>query len=183
MPARKRAASTKNDEPPAKKQKTTRELIVGEEAQDFTLTDDSGTERSLKDFAGKQLVIFFYPKDNTSGCTTEACSFRDNYETFQKNNVEVVGVSIDSVKSHANWKKKKEFPFLLLSDEDLELINLYGMKSPRGKGAKRATVVIDEEGKIEKVYASKVDPKTHVNQILADLGIEREGESSTDEDE
>jgi peroxiredoxin Q/BCP len=146
-------------------------LKEGDKAPGFTSKNENGLEVSLKDFKGKKLVLYFYPKDNTPGCTSEACDLRDNYKTFQKQGYEILGVSPDSAKSHQKFIDKYELPFSLLADEDHSVAEAYGAwgeKSMYGKkymGILRSTFVIDEKGKIEKVI-EKVDTKAHTTQIL-----------------
>jgi peroxiredoxin Q/BCP len=143
-------------------------------APDFTLPDQNGTERSLSDWAGTWLVLYFYPKDDTPGCTKEACSFRDEYELIKEAGAEVVGVSKDSPKSHKKFAEKYKLNFTLLSDESGEMIKAYGAwseKSMFGKtymGIQRMTVIIDPDGNIVHEYP-KVTPKDHAVQILKDL--------------
>ena len=146
-------------------------LEVGEKAPDFTAQTDGGETVKLKDFKGKKVVLYFYPKDNTPGCTTEACDFRDNYAALQKKGAVVLGVSPDSVKSHDKFKAKFELPFPLLADEDHAIAEAYGAwqeKSMYGRkymGIVRSTFVIDEKGKIAEVY-EKVKVKGHVADVL-----------------
>ena len=149
-------------------------LNVGDMAPEFLGTTDSGEEVSLKDFPGKKVVLYFYPKDDTPGCTREACSFRDNIGTLQEKNAVVVGVSVDSVKSHQKFKEKYELPFLLISDQDKELVQAYGVwkeKVNYGRkymGTERTTVVIDEQGRIARIFNNvKVDG--HTDQVLEAL--------------
>jgi peroxiredoxin Q/BCP len=146
-------------------------LKVGAKAPDFKGIDQNGNTVSLKDFKGKKVVLYFYPKDNTPGCTAQACNLRDNYSALQKQGFEIIGISSDSVKSHQNFIKKFELPFTLLSDPDQTIQNLYGVwgeKSMYGKtymGTIRTTFVIDEKGKIEEVI-EKVNTKEHSAQLL-----------------
>ncbi|HSP11360.1 MAG TPA: thioredoxin-dependent thiol peroxidase [Salegentibacter sp.] len=146
-------------------------LKEGDKAPDFKAEDQDGNIVQLSDFKGKKLVLFFYPKASTPGCTAEACNLRDNWEQFQNKGYAVVGVSADSKKRQANFKNKYEFPFPLLADEDKEVINAYGIWGPKkfmGKeydGIHRTTFIIDEEGKIEEVI-KKVKTKEHTAQIL-----------------
>lgn len=149
-------------------------LKVGGKAPDFTLQSGNGETISLKDFNGKKVVLYFYPKDDTSGCTAESCDFRDNIKKFEKKNTVIIGVSADSVKSHQKFTDKHELPFTLLSDETKEMLNDYGVwqeKSMYGRkymGIVRTTFVIDEAGKIEKIY-EKVKVPGHVENVLEDL--------------
>jgi len=149
-------------------------LEVGMKAPDFTLPDKNGNEVSLSDFLGKKVVVYFYPKDNTSGCTKQACAFAGAYSEFKAKNVEVIGISKDSVASHVKFAEKYELPFVLLSDPELKAIEPYGVwqeKKMCGKvsmGVVRTTFVIDENGMIEKVMP-KVKPDTNAAEILAEL--------------
>ena len=146
-------------------------LKVGDKAPNFEAVDQHEKTVKLSDFAGKKLVVFFYPKASTPGCTTEACNLRDNYQTFLAQNYEVVGVSADSVKRQANFANKQELPFSLLADEDKKVIEAFGVWGPKkfmGKeydGIHRTTFIIDENGIIEEVIA-KVKTKEHTAQIL-----------------
>ncbi|MFA5803496.1 MAG: thioredoxin-dependent thiol peroxidase [Melioribacteraceae bacterium] len=146
----------------------------GKKAPVFKLFDQDGKVHSLKDYAGKKVVLYFYPKDNTPGCTTEACSFRDEFAVFKKSNSIILGVSADAVKSHKNFSDKFSLPFPLLSDESKEMIEKYGVwkeKSMYGKkymGIERTTVVIDEKGKIKKIF-SKVKVDGHTKEVLEAL--------------
>lgn len=149
-------------------------LEVGTKAPGFTLLDKENKEVSLSDFAGKKVVLYFYPKDNTPGCTRQACAFAGAYAGFRAKDVAVIGISKDSVKSHAKFAEKHELPFVLLSDPDLEAIQAYDVwkeKKLYGKvsmGVVRTTYIIDEEGNIEKVMP-KVKPDTNAAEILAYL--------------
>lgn len=140
----------------------------------FTLLDQTGTERSLKDYARQWVILYFYPRDDTPGCTTEACSFRDEYDYLQEQGIVVLGVSKDSVKSHAKFAEKYNLHFPLLADEDHAVIEAYGswgLKKFMGRefmGIFRQTFIIDPKGNIAKVYP-KVTPKEHIGQILKDL--------------
>jgi thioredoxin-dependent peroxiredoxin len=149
-------------------------LQEGTMAPDFTLPADGGGEVSLSDYRGKKVVLYFYPKDNTSGCTTEACGFRDDYSQLLAAGAAVLGVSPDSVKSHVGFKSKYSLPFALLSDPDHEVAEAYGAwgeKKMYGKtyeGILRTTFLIDEEGRIIKVFP-KVKPAGHSQEVLAAL--------------
>lgn len=149
-------------------------LKPGDKAPDFSLTADSGEKISLKDLRGKKVVLYFYPKDMTSGCTQEACDFRDSIKKFEKKNTVVIGVSPDDTKSHNKFKDKYELPFTLLSDETKTMLNDYGVwqeKSMYGRkymGVVRTTFIIDEKGKIEKIY-EKVKVPGHIEEILQQL--------------
>ncbi len=139
-------------------------------APQFTLPDQNGNRISLKDFNGKKVVLYFYPKDNTPGCTKEACDFRDSIEEFKKIKAVVLGVSPDSVESHKKFAEKYDLPFPLLSDPEKKVLNKYGVwkeKSMYGRkymGVERTTVVIDEQGKIIKIFP-KVKVKGHVEEV------------------
>ena len=147
---------------------------VGKKAPQFTLSDSDGNKVSLKDYLGQKIVLYFYPKDNTSGCTKEACDFRDSIAQFKKLKVAVLGVSKDSQSSHIKFRDKYDLNFPLLSDVDTKVIQKYGVwkeKSMYGKkymGVERTTFLIDEKGKIEKIY-KKVKVSEHVEQVLKDL--------------
>ena len=146
-------------------------LPVGTKAPDFTLKDKDGNEVSLSDFAGKKVVLYFYPKDNTSGCTAEACDLRDNYERFLAQGYSIVGVSKDSADSHRKFAQKHSLPFPLIADTDRKILQDYqawGEKTLYGKkteGTLRKTYVIDENGVIVDII-KKVDTKAPTAQIL-----------------
>ena len=146
-------------------------LEVGTKAPEFTLPDKDGNPVSLTDFAGKKVVLYFYPKDNTPGCTRQACAFAGAYEEFKKLNVVVIGVSKDSAASHQKFAEKHGLPFILLSDPELTAIQAYGVwqeKKLYGKvsmGVVRSTFVINENGMIEKAMP-KVKPDTNAAEIL-----------------
>lgn len=146
-------------------------LKQGDKAPDFTLYDKDGKEVTLSSFAGQKVVLYFYPRDNTPGCTREACAFAGAYAGFKQRNVEVIGVSKDSVKSHANFAEKHELPFILVSDPELVAIQAYDVwqeKKMYGKvsmGVVRSTYVIDENGVIEKVFP-RAKPDTNAAEIL-----------------
>ena len=149
-------------------------LEIGMKAPEFTLNDKNGESVSLSDFLGKKVVLYFYPKDNTPGCSRQACAFAGAYEDFQKKGVVVIGVSKDSVASHQKFAEKYQLPFILLSDPKLEAINAYGVwqeKKMCGKvsmGVVRTTFLIDEKGMIEEIMP-KVKPDTNAEEILARL--------------
>ena len=151
-------------------------LETGKAAPSFTLPADSGNDISLSDYKGKKVILYFYPKDNTSGCTLEAQAFRNHRDAFLKNGYVVLGVSRDSIKKHCNFLDKNELNFPLLSDEDETVCNLYGVlkeKSMYGRkymGIERSTFIIDEEGRLVKEYRN-VKAATHVDDLLEDLGI------------
>ena len=152
-------------------------LEVGTKAPEFTLPDKDGNAVSLADFAGKKVVLYFYPKDNTPGCTRQACAFAGAYEEFKKINAVVIGISKDSVASHQKFAEKHGLPFILLSDPELTAIQAYGVwqeKKLYGKvsmGVVRSTFVIDENGMVEKVMP-KVKPDTNAAEILTYLKME-----------
>ncbi|NSW51199.1 MAG: thioredoxin-dependent thiol peroxidase [Anaerolineae bacterium] len=145
-------------------------------APDFSLLDQDGVERTLSEYRGKPVVLYFYPKDDTPGCTTEACEFRDDYDEYRKAGVTVLGVSPDSPKSHAKFKAKYNLPFTLLADEEHAVCDAYGvwvLKKMYGReyyGVARTTFVIDADGVIRKVF-EKVTPKGHSAEILAALAV------------
>lgn len=149
-------------------------LETGNKAPDFTLTDKDGREVSLKDFRGKKVVLYFYPRDNTPGCTRQACAFAAVYNDFKKLDVQVIGISKDSTASHIKFAEKYSLPFVLLSDPDRKAIEAYGVwqeKKTAGKvsmGVVRTTFIIDEKGFIEKVMP-KVKPDTNAAEVLACL--------------
>ena len=149
-------------------------LTVGTKAPDFILNDQNGAEIRLSDFLGKKVVLYFYPKDNTPGCTRQACAFAEAYNAFKELNIVVIGVSKDSVASHVKFAQKFELPFTLLSDPELKAIEPYGVwqeKKMCGKtcmGVVRTTFIIDENGMIEHVMP-KVKPDTNAQEILAYL--------------
>ncbi|MFY7758054.1 MAG: thioredoxin-dependent thiol peroxidase [Flavobacterium stagni] len=146
-------------------------LQKGDKAPNFSGKDQDGTTHTLADYAGKKLVVFFYPKANTPGCTAEACDLRDNYARFEAQNYALLGVSADSAKAQSSFKNKYEFPFPLLADEDKSVIQAFGVWGPKkfmGKeydGIHRTTFVINEEGIIEEVITD-VKTKAHAAQIL-----------------
>ena len=146
-------------------------LEVGALAPDFTLNDQNGNAVSLSDFRGKKVVVYFYPKDNTPGCTRQACAFAQNFDGFRQLDVPVIGISKDSVASHLKFAQKYELPFTLLADPDRAAIEPFGVwqeKKLYGKvsmGVVRSTFIIDEDGKVEKVMP-KVKPDTNAAEIL-----------------
>jgi len=146
-------------------------LAIGDAAPDFVVNDQNGNPVKLSDYKGSKVVLYFYPKDNTPGCTMESCNLRDNYPDFKKNGYEILGVSKDSEKSHQKFISKFELPFTLLADTELKIHNLYGTwveKSMYGRkymGTARVTFVIDENGIVEDII-EKVNTKDHTSQIL-----------------
>jgi len=151
-------------------------LQAGIQAPEFTLQDQSGNEHNLTQYRGKWVVIYFYPKDDTPGCTKEACSFRDNFEALKERGIVILGVSKDTVVSHKKFADKYNLSFPLLSDESLEMIRNYeafGKKKFMGKefdGIFRITYIVDPEGIIRKVY-EQVKPEEHAQEILRDINI------------
>ncbi len=149
-------------------------LSVGDAAPDFSLPDAEGKLYSLADLKGQRVVLYFYPRDNTPGCTKEACGFRDSYETYQSQDILVLGVSTDDAKSHSKFTTKYNLPFPLLIDEGgavASQFGVYGLKKMMGKeymGVTRSTFVIGPDGTLEKIYL-KVKPETHAETVLADL--------------
>lgn len=149
-------------------------LKAGDKAPDFEFRGSTGKTLNLSSFRGKKLILYFYPKDNTPGCTAEACDLRDHYAELTEKGFEVVGVSADSEKSHAGFKSKYSLPFELISDSDKTILESYGVwgeKKMMGRtymGIHRVSFVIDEKGLIEKIY-TKVNTKEHTAQILADF--------------
>ena len=143
---------------------------VGSKAPDFALTSQSGKMVDLRDFLGqKPVVLFFYPKDGTPGCTKQACSFRDDYEQFAKLDAEVVGISSDSVESHRGFAAEHDLPFTLLSDEEGRVRRLYGVPSTLGLFPGRVTYVIDEEGVVKHIFSSQLGVEKHVEEALEAL--------------
>jgi len=146
-------------------------LKKGDAAPDFAGLDQDGKKIELSDFKGKKLILYFYPKDNTPGCTSEACDLRDNYDMWLAKSYQVVGVSPDSQKSHQKFIEKHKLPFPLIADEDKTIIKAYGAWGPKKlygreyEGLLRTTFVIDEKGIIQEVF-TKVKTKDHTNQIL-----------------
>jgi peroxiredoxin Q/BCP len=150
-------------------------LKVGNKAPAFTLPNQDGKKVSLKDFLGKKVVLYFYPKDNTPGCTKEACDFRDTFPKFEKSNAVILGVSPDTPESHKKFIEKHNLNFTLLSDTEKKVLEKYGVwkeKSMYGRkymGVERTTVIIDENGRIEKIFP-KVKVKGHAEEVLKALG-------------
>jgi peroxiredoxin Q/BCP len=141
----------------------------GDAAPDFDGPTSDGSRLSLKDFVGKKnVVLYFYPKDDTSGCTKEACSFRDNLGTLRGMGAEVIGVSLDSVQSHKKFASKYKLPFPLISDKEKRIANAYGVLKEAGASASRITFIIDKAGKVAKVFP-KVDVTKHTEEVVAAL--------------
>lgn len=149
-------------------------LKIGMTAPNFSLPDKDGKIINLTDFLGKKVVLYFYPKDNTSGCTKQALAFKENYEEFLSRGITVIGISKDSMKSHQSFISKYDLPFILLSDTSLEVLQKYGVwqeKKMYGKpymGVVRTTFVINEEGLIEKIY-EKVKPEENAKEVLCEI--------------
>ena len=149
-------------------------IKAGVEAPDFTLLDETETQHKLSDYRGKPVVLYFYPRDDTPGCTVEACSFRDDYPEYGKAGVVILGISPDTPKKHAKFKEKYHLPFSLLADQDHKVCERYGVwgrKKRMGReydGVFRTTFLLDREGKIVKVFEN-VSPKGHSAEVLAAL--------------
>ena len=153
-------------------------LQVGDLAPDFTLPDQNGESVQLSSLKGQRVILYFYPKDDTPGCTKEACNFRDRWERFQENNIKVLGISKDNATSHTKFISKHSLPFTLLTDEEpcavASLYDSYGLKKFMGReymGIMRHTVVIDAQGRIERLYF-KVKAATMADTLLSDLGLD-----------
>lgn len=149
-------------------------LKAGDKAPDFNITDQYGKVHNIADYKGKKVILYFYPKDMTPGCTIESCDLRDNYSVLKKRGFEVIGISADTEKRHQNFIKKYDLPFNLLADTEKKVLNRYGVwgeKKFMGRtfdGIHRTTFIIDENGVIEKII-NKVKTKDHTQQILAEL--------------
>jgi thioredoxin-dependent peroxiredoxin len=151
-------------------------IETGQEAPDFTLKDQNGEHHSLKDYRGKNVVLYFYPKDMSSGCSVEAKSFRDDLEKFEKKNAVILGVSADDVESHKQFETKERLNFPLLSDEEKKVVQDYGVyvnKNPESEGEssmgiRRTTFLIDEYGMVSKIFPD-VDVNIHSKELLAEL--------------
>lgn len=149
-------------------------IEVGKKAPDFTLLNQDGKKIKLSEFAGKNVVLYFYPKDNTSGCTAEACNFRDAFPQFSNLDAVIIGISPDSVESHKKFADKYKLPFVLLSDIDKKVVEKYGVwkeKSMYGKkymGVERTTYIIGKDGKVKKVF-QKVKVPNHHNEVMETL--------------
>lgn len=150
-------------------------IKIGDAAPEFTLKDHNAKEHALRDYRGKWVLLYFYPKDDTPGCTIEACSFRDNINAFKKHNTVVLGVSVDTAKSHAKFVRKFTLPFTLLADDKKELVKIYGVwgeKNFMGRdymGTIRTSFLINPDGIIKKIYEG-VNPKRHIAEVLIDVG-------------
>lgn len=151
-------------------------ISAGIPAPEFEMLDDTGASRKLSDFRGKNVVLYFYPKDDTPGCTKEACNFRDDYSAYEKAGVVILGVSPDSMESHVKFKKKFQLQFPLLADDEHKVCDAYGVWGPKkfmGKeyeGVLRTTFLIDTGGTIKKVYEN-VRPAEHSSELLGELGL------------
>jgi peroxiredoxin Q/BCP len=149
-------------------------LKIGDKAPEFTLPSDQGTRVSLKDFHGKKVILYFYPKDDTPGCTREACDFRDEFQTFGQSNAEIIGISKDTPERHQKFKTKYGLPFILLTDSNADVCEAYGVinkKSLFGRsflGIQRSTFLIDEQGIIRGIWR-KVKVNGHTKQVLDEL--------------
>jgi thioredoxin-dependent peroxiredoxin len=149
-------------------------LKEGDKAPEFTVATNGGGKVSLSDYKGKNVILYFYPKDNTPGCNTEACSFRDHWDDFKKKGAVVLGVSTDPVKSHDKFVEKFKLPFTLLADDDKSIVQAYGVWGPKTfmgvkyTGTSRVTFLIGPDGKIKKIWP-KVKPAEHVAEVLAAL--------------
>lgn len=141
-------------------------LNVGDLAPDFDLQDQNGDTHSLKDYRGEWVLLYFYPKDDTPGCTKEACSILDNFPNFQKLKIKVLGVSTDSIESHQKFAEKYDLPFTLLADPKKEAVSAYGVRG--ALGTKRVSFLMDPEGKIARIY-DKVKPAYHAQEVLEDM--------------
>ena len=150
------------------------ELHIGDKAPDFKLKDQDGKEHSLSSYSGKSVLLYFYPKDDTPGCTTEACGMRDNFSAFEKLGMVILGVSADSAKSHQKFSKKYKLPFPILSDEEKEVVRMYGVwgkKKFMGReydGIQRTSFLINGSGNIEKIYED-VKPARHAKEVIDDF--------------
>jgi thioredoxin-dependent peroxiredoxin len=149
-------------------------ISANQPAPDFVLKDENGIERSLADYKGKPVILYFYPKDDTPGCTTEACSFRDDYSAYDEAGVTILGVSPDSPKSHTKFKAKYNLPFTLLADEDHQVAEMYGVWGPKKymgreyEGIYRTTFLIDASGNVQQVFEN-VKPAEHSAELLETL--------------
>lgn len=155
---------------------TTVKLRIGDQAPDFSLPSQTGESVSLKDFLGKKnVVLYFYPRDFSPGCTTEACTFRDSYESFKDEGAEVIGISSDARESHAGFASVYRLPFILLSDKDGAVRKLYGVSKTFGMLPGRTTYIIDRNGIVRHIFTSQFMPKAHIDEALRALKyIDRE---------
>jgi peroxiredoxin Q/BCP len=144
-----------------------KKINVGDQAPDFTLPDQDGKKMSLNNLIGKKaIVLYFYPKDNSPGCTSQACTFRDQYEIFKDHGAEVIGVSSDSVESHKQFQLKYNLPFTILSDTNGKARKLYGISSTLGLIPGRVTYIIDKKGIVRYIFSSQIHAKAHVDNAL-----------------
>jgi thioredoxin-dependent peroxiredoxin len=139
----------------------------GEKAPEFTLPDQNGNKHSLSDYAGKWMLVYFYPMDDTSGCTAEACSFRDNLPKFQNMGVEIIGISKDPVESHKKFEEKYALPFTLLSDENRQILGLYGVWDEEAQDTNRTSFLVAPDGIVAKVYENVI-PEVHAEEVMRD---------------
>ena len=155
-------------------------LAIGEQAPEFALKDETGTTRTLANYRGKWVVLYFYPRDNTPGCTKEACGFRDRYPDFSNADIQILGVSADTLAAHQKFSNKLSLPFPLLCDPDAVTAKAYGSYGPKkfmGKsyeGIFRQTFIIDPQGQLAKIY-TKVKPEPHAAEVFADLVMLQQG--------
>ncbi len=150
-----------------KEKSNTGNVKIGDRAPDFTLDSQSGDKVRLKDFIGKKIIVlYFYPKDGTPGCTAEACSFRDNYDVFKNAGAEVIGISSDAVESHSAFVLKYNLQFILLSDKDQTVRKLYGVPSTLGLLPGRVTYIIDKKGIVRHVFSSQFNATKHISEAL-----------------
>ena len=153
-----------------------KKIEVGKIAPGFTLSDQDGKERSLADYHGRWVLLYFYPKDDTPGCTKEACSIRDSFPDFSKLKAEVIGISVDSVASHKKFVKKYNLPFTLLADIEKKVVELYGVWAKKKfmgreyEGTLRSSFLIDPNGKVAQIY-EEVKPEMHADEVLKDLRL------------
>ena len=158
--------STQNNQTPPAKGK----VQVGDKAPNFTLPNNAGAQVSLSDFLGKKdIVLYFYPKDNTPGCTNEACAFRDSYEVFKEAGAEVIGISSDSAETHEQFAKRHRLPFVLLSDAGGAIRKQYGVPTTLGLLPGRVTYIIDKQGTVRYIFSSQFTPEKHVSEALKTL--------------
>ena len=147
-----------------------KKIQVGDQAPDFTLPSQTGESITLSVFFGKKnIVLYFYPKDETRGCTAQACSFRDNYEAFTDLGAEVIGISSDDIDSHQAFSSHHRLPFILLSDTDQKVRNLYGVPSTLGLIPGRVTYIIDKNGVVQHIFSSQFRPRKHINEAITVL--------------
>lgn len=148
------------------KKSSKNKIKIGDSAPDFVLPSQSGKEYKLKDMLSQNLVLYFYPKDNSPGCTAEACAFRDSYEVFKKHGAEVVGISSGSIESHNKFVVKNNLPFILLSDQKGKIADLYGVPTTFGMIPGRVTYLIDKKGIVKYIFSSQINAKKHIDESL-----------------